>query len=108
MALVYDAFELWCLQTDQNEYLLEGLMLKQKLHYSGPPDVKSRLSGKALKLWKIEGRRRSGRQDEMAGWHHRFNGYKPGQILEDGEAQGNLAWCPPGMGVTKNGTQLSD
>ena len=40
------------------EYSLEGLMLKLKLQYFGPPDVKNRLIGKDLLLGKIEGRRR--------------------------------------------------
>ena len=31
----------------------------------------------------------------MVGWHHRFNGYEPGQTLRDGEAQGSLACCSP-------------
>ena len=41
-----------------SEYSLEGLMLKLKLQYFGPPDVKNRLIGKDLLLGKIEGRRR--------------------------------------------------
>ena len=31
---------------------------------------------KTLMLGKIEGRRRRERQDEMAGWHHRLDGYE--------------------------------
>ena len=30
-------------------------------------------------------------EDEMVGWHHRFNGHGLGQTLEDGEGQGGLA-----------------
>ena len=29
--------------------------------------------------------------DEMAGWHHRCSGDKPGLTLGDGEGQGGLA-----------------
>ena len=46
-------------------------------------------------LGKIEGRRRRGRQDEMAGWHHRRNGHEFEQTLGDGEGQGSLACCSP-------------
>ena len=59
-----DAFELWCwrrflrvpwtakrfnqsiLKEISPEYSLEGLMLKLKLQYFGPPDVKGQLIGK--------------------------------------------------------------
>ena len=32
-------------------------------------------------------------EDEMIGWHHRFNGHEFGQSPEDSEGQGNLACC---------------
>ena len=48
-----------------------------------------------LMLVKIEGRKRRGRQDEMVGWHHWFNGYELGKSLEDSEGQGGLASCNP-------------
>ena len=32
-------------------------------------------------------------EDEMAGWHHRFNGYELGQTLGDGKGQRGLACC---------------
>ena len=41
-------------------------------------------------LGKIEGRRRRGRQDEMVGWHHRFNGREFGQTPGVGNGQGGL------------------
>ena len=31
-------------------------------------------------------------EDEMAGWHYRFNGHELGQTLGDGEGQGS---CSP-------------
>ena len=80
-----DAFELWCWRrllrvpwtarrSNQSilkispEYSLEGVMLKSQYfgHLTQRPD----LYEKTLILGGIEGRRRRGRQDEMAGWHH--------------------------------------
>ena len=40
-----------------------------------PPDVRTDPFEKTLMLGKIEGRRRRGWQDEMAGWHHWFDGH---------------------------------
>ena len=34
-------------------------------------------------------------EDEMVGWHHRFNGHEVGQTLGDGEEQGSLECCSP-------------
>ena len=42
---------------------------------------------------KDEGRRRRGRQDEMAGWHHQLYGHEFGQTLGVGDGQGRLACC---------------
>ena len=30
-------------------------------------------------------------EDEMVGWHHRFNGHELGQTPGDGDGQGGLA-----------------
>ena len=47
-------------------------------------------------LGKIEGRRRRGvTEDEMVGWHHRFNGHESEQTLGDSEGQGSLACHSP-------------
>ena len=46
-------------------------------------------------LGKMEGGRRRGRQDEMAGWHHRLNGHGFEQALGDGDGQGGLVCCSP-------------
>ena len=35
-------------------------------------------------------------EDEMVGWHHRFNRHELGQTSGDGEGQGGLACCSPG------------
>ena len=34
-------------------------------------------------------------EDEMIGWHHRFNGHEFEQIPGDSEEQGSLACCRP-------------
>ena len=61
---------------------LEGMMLKLKLRYfSHLMRRVHSLDGygitdsmeKTLMLGGIEGRRRRGRQDEMAGWHHQLD-----------------------------------
>ena len=56
------------------EYSLEGLMLKLKLQYFGHLMRRTDSFEKTLMLDKIEGRRRRGQQDGMAGWHHRLDG----------------------------------
>ena len=45
------------------------------------------------KDWGQKGKRVS--EDEMAGWHHRYNGHELGQTLGDGEGKGGLACCSP-------------
>ena len=49
---------------------LEGMMLKLKLQYFGHFNERVDSLEKSLMLGGIGGRRRRGRQDEMAGWHH--------------------------------------
>ena len=34
-------------------------------------------------------------EDEMVGWHHRFNGHELGQTLGDGEEKGGLVRYSP-------------
>ena len=58
------------------EYSLEGLMLKLKLQSFGHLMQRTDSLEKTLMLGKIEGWRRRGRQDEMAGWHHRLHGHE--------------------------------
>ena len=55
---------------------------------------------KTLMLGNIEGRRRRGREDEMAGWHHRLNGHGFEQTPGDGEGQ--RTWYVAVHGVTKS------
>ena len=89
-----DTFELWCwrrllqvpwtsrrsnqsiLKEISPEYSLEGLMLKLKLQYFGHLMGRVDSLEKTLMLGGIGGRTRRGRQDEMAGWHHRLNGHE--------------------------------
>ena len=59
------------------EYSLEGPMLKLKLQYFGPPDVKNWLIGKdpdAGKDWRWEEKGMT--EEEMVGWHHQLNGHE--------------------------------
>ena len=120
-----DGFELWCwrrllrvpwtarrskqsiLKEISPEYSLEGLMLKLKLQYSCHLMWRTDSLEKTLMLGKIEGRRRSGWQDEMVGWHHRLNGFKFEQAPGIGDGQESL-WCAAVHGVTKGRTRLSD
>ena len=46
-----------------------------------------------MMLGRIGGRSRRGRQDEMAGWHHRLDGHEFGWTPGDGDGQGGLACC---------------
>ena len=83
-----DAFELWCWRRllrvpwtsrRSNQSILKGIspgislkgmMLKLKLQYFGHLMQRVDSLEKTLMLGGFEGRRRRGRQDEMAGWHH--------------------------------------
>ena len=59
-----------------------------------PPDVNSQFIGKdpdAGKDWRQEEKRAA--EDELVGWHHRFNGHELGQTPGDNERQGGLACC---------------
>ena len=77
------------------EYSLEGLMLKLKLQYFGHLMQRTNSLEKTLMLGKIEGGRRRGQQDEIFGWHHRFDGHEFEQVLEVGDGQGSLACSSP-------------
>ena len=74
---------------------LEGLMLKLKLQYFGYLMQRTDSLEKTLMLGKIEGRRRRGRQDEMVGWHHQFNGHEFEQDQGVGDGQRSLGCCSP-------------
>ena len=72
---------------------LEGMMLKLKLQHFGHLMGRVDSLEKTLMLGGIGGRRRRGRQDEMAGWHHRLNGRQFEWILGVGDGQGGLTCC---------------
>ena len=74
---------------------LEGLMLKLKLQYFCHLMQRADSLEKTLMLGKIEGWRRRGQQNEMVGWHHRFNRHKSAQTAGDSEGQGSRACCSP-------------
>ena len=59
-----------------------------------PPDAKNWLTGKDLeagKDWRQEEKGMT--EDEMVGWHHRFNGHEFEQTPGNSEGQGSLTCC---------------
>ena len=61
-----------------------------------PADAKSQLNGKDPDTGKDSGREEKGvTEDEMAGWHHQFNGHELEQTQGDGEEQVGPACCSP-------------
>ena len=61
-----------------------------------PPDAKNWLVGKdpdAGKDWRWE--EKGTTEDEMVGWHHRFDGHEFEQALGVGDGQGSLVCCSP-------------
>ena len=75
------------------EYSLEGLMLKLKLQYFAHLMGGTDSFEKTLMLGKKAGG--EGTEDEMVGWHYRFNGHEFEQTPGDSEEQGSLAGCSP-------------
>ena len=75
------------------EYSLEGLMLK--LQYFGHLMRRTDSLERTLSLGKTEAGGEGNTEDEMVGWHHRFNGHDFEQAPGDGEVQGSLASHSP-------------
>ena len=70
------------------QYSLEGLILKLKLQYCGHLMRKADSFERTLMLGKTEGRRRRGTtEDDVVGWHHRFNGHEFEQAPGVSDAQ---------------------
>ena len=70
---------------------LEGLMLRLKLQYFGHLMRRVDSLEKTLMLGKTEEKEKKGTtEDEMVGWHHRFNGHGFGWTPGVGDGQGGL------------------
>ena len=109
-----DNYELWCwrrllgvhwtarrsnqsiLKEISPEYSLEGLMLKLKLQYFGPPDGKNWLTRKDPDAGKDWGQEEKGTtEDEIVGWHHQLHAHEFEQSPGVPDGQGSLACCSP-------------
>ena len=106
-----DAFKLWCwrrlfrvtwtarrsnrsiLKEISPECSLEGLMLNLKLQYCGHLMRRADFLKKTLMLEKIEGKRRTGWQDEMVGWDQLFQWTWVWANFGDGEGLVSLVCC---------------
>ena len=77
------------------EYLLEELMLKQKLQYFGYLMQGNNSLENTLMLGKIEGGKDVMTEDERVGWHHQLNGHEFEQAPGVSDGQGSLAYCSP-------------
>ena len=79
---------------DHSGCSLEGLMLKLKLQYFGHLMRKSWLTGKDPHAGRDWGQEEKGMtEDEMAGWHHWFDGCEFEWTPGVGDGQGGLACC---------------
>ena len=108
-----DAFELWCwrkllrvpwttrrsnqsiLKEISPEYSLEGVMLKVKLQYFDHLMQRTDSLEKTLMREDWSREEKGTTEDDMVGWHHRFNGHEFEQALGVGDGQGSLVCCNP-------------
>ena len=74
---------------------LDGITNSMDMNLSKLNHIMRRVDSleKTLMLGGIGGRRKRGRQDEIARWHHRLNGREFEWTLGDGDGQGGLACC---------------
>ena len=73
---------------------LEGMMLKLKLQYFGHLMRRVDSLEKTLTLGGIAGQEEKGTtEDEMAGWHHRLDGWESEWTPRVGDGQGGLVFC---------------
>ena len=72
-----------------------------------PPDAKNQLTGKDPDAGKDSRQEEKGKtEDEIVGWHHRFDGHEFEQAPE--LVMDKEAWRATFHRVAKSGTQLSD
>ena len=106
-----EAFELWCWRRlsrvhltarSSNQSILKEInpdILWRKWYWSWSSNTLATWCEELTHLkrpWCWEGLGAGGEgttEDEMAGWHHRLNGYGFGWTLEVGDGQGGLACC---------------
>ena len=107
-----DAFELWCWRRplkvpwgskerkpvnpkgNQPWIFIGRTEAETEALIISPPDEESQLTGKdtdAEKHWRQKEKGMS--EDEMVGWHHRFNGHEFEHAAGHGEGQGRLVCC---------------
>ena len=115
-----DAFKLWCWRRllspldrkeiqpvnpkgNQSWIFIERTDAEAEAPILWPPDAKNLLIRKDLDAGEDWRQEKGTTEDEMVGWHHRFNGHELEQTPGDGEGQGSLAYCSP-RGCKESGT----
>ena len=76
---------------DQSWVFLGRTDAKAVIPILWPPHAKSWLTGKDCDAGRDWGQEKGVTEDEMAGWHHRLDGYEFGWTLGVGDGQGGLA-----------------